>query len=127
MKIETFIQIVKNTRTDLGKPCPDGMKWLLKNTKKHLTTDTFFASCKSINSTTFRWNISDPHSYLLYIFKYCLDWTGIVEKYNLGNLGYTHDIGDTGFSSFIKKHFNVDFSSEIPIPILCDALKRAFK
>ncbi len=127
MKIETFIQIVKSTRTDLGKPCPDGMRWLLKNTKGHLTTNTFFDSCKSIKDSKVPWFITDDHSYLLYIFKYCLDWTGIVEGYNLGSLGYSPDTGDTGFRSFIQKHFNVTYSYQIPIPILCDALKRAFK
>lgn len=62
-----------------------------------------------------------PHGYLIYIFKYCMDWSEIGFI-----MGFGMDGGGEEYMEFIKKHFNREYTSQIPIPELCDALKRAF-
>jgi hypothetical protein len=41
-------------------------------------------------------------------------------------MGFGMDGGGEEYMEFIKKHFNREYTSQIPIPELCDALKRAF-
>jgi hypothetical protein len=134
LKIADFKQIVKDSRPYGSPPCSEGWKWLLKETRGCKDTDEFFDKCKEIEAQLWRPYFAEkpenkvqimtsitPHGYLNYIFKYCLDWG------KMNPMGFCSEHGSsTSYLKFIKKNFNVVSTAQIPIPELCDALKRAF-
>jgi hypothetical protein len=134
LNIVDFKKIVKDSRPYGSPPCSEGWKWLLKETKGCKDTDEFFDKCKEIEARLWRPYWADrienkvqvvssmtPHGYLNYIFKYCLDWG------KMHPAGFSSEQGSsTSYLNFVKKHFKVNSTAEIPIPELCDALKRAF-
>lgn len=139
MDIETFKEIVafgegngEPLEPSFLRPCPEGWAWLLGIAKDCKNTDQFFDKCKKLvkadetyenhdGSHSIR-NILSPHAYLMYMFKFSLDWEGIGKPF-----GYSLDCGDEGYERFISEHWGVTETIFIPIPKLCDALKRAFK
>jgi len=128
MDIRTFRKIVRDTRaySDM-KPCKEGIRWLMKMTRGLKNTDQFFEKCKTVeNERYYEYGCLKyagcPHGYLIYIFKYCLDWTA--EKTDV--FGFKFDSCGENYHKFLEEHFNVKYTAEIPIPVLCDALKRAF-
>ena len=134
MDIKTFKKIIKEeTKCYAGiSPCKEGIKWLDDFSKNCKNTDQFFDKCKKIENKNQLWDnrhdiffiiISTQHSYLVYIFKYSLDWTEIGMP-----VGYAFDNHSSEeYLEFIKKNFQVNSCNHIPIPELCEALKRAFK
>ena len=129
MDIKTFREIVRNSKCnyETTEPCVEGLAWLKKETRGCKNTDEFFEKMKKVKSQC-RYNNSyleectSPHGYLIYIFKYSLDWTEVAEYVH----GFTFDSCSASYHLFLNQHFGVSDTAQISIPDLCDALKRAF-
>jgi len=126
MKMEDYRELVKSTH-----PCDEGWKWFLEAIANHKTTDTFFDSfvntekAEIINPGSFYnpYLHYNQHGYLIYMFRMTLDWAGVTDD----NIYYNNFTYDDDYRGFISKHFGSVFDFDIPIPMLINMLKDAFK
>lgn len=113
MKIEKLTEIIMSTG-----PCGKGLRWYKDLSKGCKTSTEFFNKCKKQNYSE-DGSCYLPHEYLRYIFYKCIDWT----EFGHENLLECED----NAYKFLYENFKTYDYISIPIPDLCDALKRAFK
>lgn len=113
MKIEKLTEIIMSTN-----PCLSGLCWYKDLSEGCKTSTEFFNKCKKQNYSKDGCAYS-PHGYLRYIFYKCINWS------EFGNEEFLYC--QYNASRFLYENFKVYNYFMIPIPDLCDALKRAFK